>query len=265
MQDNGSYSFIFFLLISFHHLPLHSINEQRKSKISAKRGWERPIIKKRELFQLWWEPLFQASCDISDCLFIYHKWRERSWPVAKENAKNINYWGKKIPVSVWPDWAKFCHLGDFFCLGRNFIQELIYYWAIFWAKFYLLWANFFRDLGKFFFKPSGHTARFWCPVLLIRFGDDSTKPDPVRVISFLFLSKLFQFRLELQVEGWRSWSRRTKTKWNHKSRFSSLLHFSVRWLLVSFHLYYVNAQQLWQKRWLKYNLFALRASSKTLL
>ena len=57
---------------------------------------------------------------------------------------------------------------NFFCLGRNFFQKFIYYWAIFWAKFYLLWASFFpslftigwiffRYLGEFFFKPSGHT------------------------------------------------------------------------------------------------------------
>ena len=59
-------------------------------------------------------------------------------------------------------WAKKIVLG-------YFLEELIYFLVNhFWAKFYLLWANFFQvhlQLGQFFqrlgqkqFKPSGHTG-----------------------------------------------------------------------------------------------------------
>ena len=56
--------------------------------------------------------------------------------------------------------GKILPFGRFFSLGRNLFQELNYYWAIFWAKFYLLRAiffqvylllgDFFRHLGEFF-------------------------------------------------------------------------------------------------------------------
>ena len=59
--------------------------------------------------------------------------------------RNFAIWAKKMP------WAIFWR--SIFTIGQNFI----YFEPIFF-KFIYNWANFFRDLGKIFFKPSGHTG-----------------------------------------------------------------------------------------------------------
>ena len=68
-----------------------------------------------------------------------------------------------------PDWAKFRHLGEFFLpwakffsgvylLLGDFLGKILFTLGEFFSKSIYYWANFFRDLGEFFFKPSGHTA-----------------------------------------------------------------------------------------------------------
>ena len=74
--------------------------------------------------------------------------------------KSDNDSGFKHP-GHWVSWAKFCHLGKKICLGRIFLEEFIYFWANFGAKFYLIWwivfqallplGQFFRDFGHFLY------------------------------------------------------------------------------------------------------------------
>ena len=53
-------------------------------------------------------------------------------------------------------WAKF--FLEFILLLGDFLGKILFTLGEFFSKSIYYWANFFRDLGEFFFKPSGHTG-----------------------------------------------------------------------------------------------------------
>ena len=56
-------------------------------------------------------------------------------------------------------WANFFS-GVYLLLG-DFLGKILFTLGEFFSKSIYYWAKFFRDLGKFFFKLSGHTADLW--------------------------------------------------------------------------------------------------------
>ena len=47
--------------------------------------------------------------------------------------------------------------GVYLLLG-DFLGKILFTLGKFFSKSIYYWANFFRDLGEFFYKPSGHTG-----------------------------------------------------------------------------------------------------------
>ena len=66
-------------------------------------------------------------------------------PVRASIFQTRSCWFLSISVTRW---GKFRHRGKIIFLRRIFLEEFIYYWATFVAKFYLLWANFSRIWAK---------------------------------------------------------------------------------------------------------------------
>ena len=53
-------------------------------------------------------------------------------------------------------WAKF--FSEVYLLLGDFLGKILFTLGEFFSKSIYYWANFFRYLGEFFFKPSGHTG-----------------------------------------------------------------------------------------------------------
>ena len=109
--------------------------------------------------------------------------------------------------------GKISPFGWIFLPWAKFFQELIYYWAISWAKFYLLWANFFPSLftiGQIFSEiwanffsnclvtlPGFDVRSFWFASATIR-----RNPIPSDSSRFYFSRNFFSFvsNFKLKVE-----------------------------------------------------------------